>query len=520
MTAAIVAAILLVASPVGSWLSVTQILRQFDPGALIESLRELALQEILGATKNDKPAIRRCQAILSVMLTAAAKGDVEVVEDGLNAWRRILERYLERTSIVWSDPLLYWLYDRCGELCTQFAKESVGLTLPIVVRGVAALGETTASYRNQLNASFDEGTFLFATALRQVVIRSGGAPRPTAASEATAGLGAIAMACIRVEKFTTTQAPIAELRTVGLAAAPAVPDIASQVVVRLAEIILALSGSKTFDSMCPADAEEALSAMREITLAAKGKARLDPAHFLTAPMASTSLPLLCQRTARAAQESSDNAKARHWDGIANSAASLAIEILEDSTLNSSMRWNSIDAAGCVVLGLLAIPRLEPYIATIERICNTLTELATQDDGRLHALGVLDVLLRAIYTAWTATKMKELRSLLTNAAAKIEGADERQRIRMSPIARRIGAIALGCDDEELAQLMGNASLPEPETDSRQVRADDHAFELRDSILPSLVGRPGLDLPPISNGYHDKANQARLLELARRAHPADA
>ena len=281
-TSGVVAILLAATSLVESWFAITQLLNYFDATVIIESLKVDALAAIEREPDKSSAAIQPSQAILNLILIAARKGDVEVVGSGLAAWNDILGRYLASASIVYGDPYLYWLEGRCGELVEEYAQQSIGLVLPVVVRGIGYLARSTASSRNPLNAALDEGTALFVRTLRSAVMITGQAPRSTAAGEAIEGIGAASLACLDVGKFTVAQFPIDELKTIGLAASTLAPGIASQSTIKLCETALALAKANSNDVMRLADAEVAVGAIDEIALRTIPRSGLDPIHFLTA----------------------------------------------------------------------------------------------------------------------------------------------------------------------------------------------------------------------------------------------
>jgi hypothetical protein len=514
LTSGLVASALGLASLVESWFAIRQLFDQFDPTSLILLMRDAALLKV--AQQEDKAAapIASSQAILNLILVSAARGDVEVISVGLESWNEILRDYLSSASIVFDDEFLTWLYARSHELTAQYAKESVGLVLPVVVDGIAALGRTTASYRNPLNQAVDDGTAFFTDVLKSVVLISGRAPRSPAADRAVLGIGSIGSACIAAGKFEVLQFPIDELTAIGKAAAEPAQHVASRAVTQLTHLAIELAETDSRNVMCSADAESAVKGIRAIV--PKGRGNLSPAHFLTAPMATDNLPRLCQLLARAAARTG-GVEGRSWDSIAWLAADLAANILEDPAINPGMRWNSVQAAGSVILGLLAVGRPKPYLTVIRRICKDLAELAVTDDGRLSADEVLAPVLLLIYESSRETGEPELKIILEEAAQAIKGADPQMRSRLAPIARQLGATALHRGDRESATLMAQASVLRSSSASRQVETIGDAFSLGGSRrLAGGMARPELQMPAIPDDYLDEDTQKEFLALEREMH----
>ncbi|MGH7685697.1 MAG: hypothetical protein ACREN2_02610 [Candidatus Dormibacteria bacterium] len=504
MTSGVVVAILLAASLLESWIAVSEQLRQFDPVPIIEALAAATVKQLPFDPAAAGVAIDRSLGILDITLIRAVKGDVHVVRAGLAAWNRILGAYLRSQTIVWNDRYLLWLYARCSELCETYAKESVGLVLPVIVEGISHLAQTTAAWRNPLNADVDEGTALLVDTLKKAAALSANA-RSTAADQATSGIGSIAKSCLEAEKFNVAQIPIADLTELGRTAAGVATEIASRAAMELSGILLRLAGSSSHDVMCVSDVEDAIKGIREIALSVP--MRLGPVHFLTAPLADDNLPRAIQALALAAGRR-DERDARPWQAVTLQAAYVAVEVIDNLDLNIGMRWYSVEAAACVVLGLLATHRWQPYIEPIRRIFTRLIDLAIEDDGRLHAIEPLDSVALALYEE-SRSSDGELRAILTRLAETIEATDQRTRARLAPILRRVGATALYYGDEELANVMAKASVPEPRSLSKQPRTLADAFVLRGVPLGlRTMTRPGLYLPPESTHFEDRASQEKF------------
>jgi hypothetical protein len=513
LTSGAAASVVLVASLLESWFAVTKLLRQFDPVNLIHALQKDAIDRMQPEEDRSTPAVRLSQAILNLLLQGASKGDVEVVAEGLAAWNAILARYLEGASLVWDDPYLYWLSPRCEELIERYARESVGLLLPEVVDGVAALGRTTGSYRNPLNAALDDGTRLFTNALTTAVVAAGGAVRSPAAVAAAQGVGSIGMACIEARKFTTLQGPVKALTVIGRVTAGPAVHVAGRATVELATLLIALARSDSVDVMRAADAESAIEGIREIVQTPSGGP--DPAHFLTAPLAEANLPLICQSLARAAGDQPDNYRRGKWDRMARSAAELALGIMADAPADAILRMNALDTVGCVALGILALGRLDPYGDVLARISEELLQTTLRDDdGRVEHI-VASVFL-AIYVASEPPQPGELRTMILGMARVIRGAEDRGRPQLAPLARQLGATAIHRGDLEMAQVMAAASLPEPPTGPRQLREDGEQFMLSGGVELPFTRRPGLDLPEIPRDYLSVDAQGKFLEMERIAH----
>ena len=170
-----------------------------------------------------------------------------------------------------------------------------------------------------------------------------------------------------------------------------------------------------------------------------------------------------------------------------------------------------------MLGLIAAERMQPYLELIRRICNQLVALCLDDDSHRNADDVLPSVLLAVYEA--SRTLSDLRQIVIEAAEALKDADARQRIRLSPIARQIGATALNRGDTELATVMAEAALPKPPTDSRQISSAGEAFRMASAIRPAgPIPRPGLVFPVIPTDYLDPASQTAFLELEAQVHTA--
>jgi hypothetical protein len=513
LTCGAAASILLVASLLESWFAVTKLLRQFDPVNLIQALQDQALLLMRREKARSGSAIQFSQAILNLLLQGAGKGDVEVVTAGVAGWNAILGGYLDGASLVWSDPYVYWLFPRCEELIERYAGESVGLLLPEVVTGVAALGRTTATYRNPLNAAVDEGTAFFTQALTTAARAASTAVRSPAAGAAVQGIGSIGMACVGASKFTTLQGPIKSLTVIGEVTSSTASHIAGRVTVELATLLVALARSDSSDVMRPAVAESAVDGLCEVVKASGGAS--DPTHVLTAPLAEMNLPLICQTLARAGGNEPNNYRRGKWDRMALAVAELGLRAMTDTSQDVMMHMNTVDTVACSALGILAGGHVEPYLGVLDRMSKSLLQ-SVRGDGGIEAQLVAFVFL-AIYCASDPPQPGALRDTALEAARVLGEADDRDRLQLAPLARQLGATAIHRGDPAMAQLMAAASMPEPPTGSKQIRDGREKFAFAGGFdLPAYVGRPGLDLPEIPRDYLSADAQREFLALERAAY----
>jgi hypothetical protein len=428
------------------------------------------------------------------------------------AWNTILERYMSTTSIVWYDEYLYWLYPRCEELIEQHAKESVGLILPSIVEGVTALGVTTAGQRNTLNANFDEGTFLFIEALKNVVRLAGLAKRSPAGQMAAKGATDIGMACLTTGKFAVLQAPIDALTQIGKATTTSAIDVSGRAGIGLANLVLQLAQVRTFDVMCRADAEEAVGALCQIV--AQPGTGLGTAHYLVAQLSDVSLPLLVQVLARAEDmDDGTPARRRRWDSLASTMADLCLRIADDPNVDQFVRSNALDAAGGIVLALLSVEHRESILEIVQRICAWATDLTLTNKGREGTPTLLAVLCLATYCASDPPADNALRAVSLQVADRVAKADSKTRVRLSPILRQIGATALHYEDTGMAEVMAGATLSRPPTPLGPGRVlGPELFEVGGGYrLFPQIARPGVDVSPLPAFHKDQSLQAKFLEL---------
>lgn len=515
MSAGAVGAVLILASLVQSWRALSQLLRQFDPLNLVRLQRDVAISRLHGTTDRVGAVTGPSNAILNLILVAAQRSDADLVAAGLRAWEEILTAYCRSRPLSFSDDYLYWLIARSEELVERYMQESVGFMLPVIVDGIGRLGAAIARYRNPLNADVDEGTPMFGRLLLEVVQRSGTVRRPVAAHDAVQGLISMAQRCIESAKQAVAQVPIQNLRDAAMWAGQTAPAIASQATIGLTRVLVAVADSNPFDVMRPSNADDIVTAIRDIARAVRREP--SPAHFLTAPMSEQTLPRLAQTLWLAAEREGDEREAITWVAMAAVLDELCLEIATQDTFDRMVRANAVESCGCVVLGSFAVQRRE-LVAEVPRvIVPTLLELALRDDGRLRAVEALAPCLLATYIASGPPADGHYRSLVGDVLTRVATEEQRIRQRLAPVMRQLGATALHFDDSAMAELAARASVPARRGLSRQVRVLGDEFHVGGPLSSyGRLGRPGVRLPQIPEHYRDEDVQIRYEQLESRVH----
>lgn len=516
MTSGAVGGVVLLASMIQSWRALTQLLHHFDPLGLIQVRRAEAVDHLNKAEHPDAVATTAAQTILSLMLSGAAKGDTDVIAEGMAAWNVLLLSYLKVAVLSWSDPLVSWIYARSEELVEQYAQESVGLVLPVVVEGLEALGKTTASYRNPVNPDFDEATWQMVRVLKTAVQVSGASRRSPAAPIAARGVGSIGQACVAASKFTTLQHPVSVLTQIGLGTATPAIDVASQASIALANLVILLANTESKDVMRYANAETATDGLQKIALAAGGE--IGPAHFLVAPLSQSSLPRICQVLECAAAREPDATQAANWDRLASRMASFCCDLSNNAEVGHIVRCNAVESTGALIHGLLAVPLRQSIIELIERTTTRLLRVALEDaDGRLSADQALSEALLAMYYAANAEPIatEAPRQVVLTTINATEQADEQMRWRLARGFRKIGAAAIQYGDNETAMAVAKAAPPRRPSMSKQIRLVEDAFEFPfGRSNTNLLTARGLVVQDWPNHHLNPQHQRAYLEVEQQ------
>lgn len=523
MAAGVAATLLLTVGLAEDGIVLVELLGRFDPIRLIALQSDRAAHAI--TVKVGTPAdrmIKAAQPILDITVKAADKGDIEVIAEATEAFRRILELYLSKVVPVYGDELLYWLFARCEELVATYAPKSSGLVLPTLVEGITQLGKETARHRNPLNDALDEGTYYACRVLEAVVAASVTAVLSPAAQQATIAVGTIADICLQSRKLITAQEPIRVLRRIGTSTASGSPEVAARSSSGLARLIIRLADTEPTELMAVGDADDAVNGL--IAIIDAENSGPDPAHFLTAPMAENSISRVCYAVASAAHQ---DKRAKHWtkwDSICAGLADLCFSLPTRRNIRNidwMVRSNAADCCEEILLVLLRLPYRDVQMKIVAERFPRYVEMALGDsDGRLHTdAGLAELLLTAYYQS-RETKPAEpiLRTLIYDAASAIGGLDGRMRRRLSPALRLVGAAAIRHGDVDMAEAMAKVALPPPPSLSKQIKVPIDLFEVGWGP-PTVLHRPHLPELSLPSDHLYSPSQAEYLEVEQRAHRGD-
>ncbi len=492
-----------------------EFLQRFDPIRLLRLIREsarAALQRVDAHTESS--VVSTVQPILDLIIRGAEKSDTEVVEEGMSAWRHVLQRYLQVIEPGWNDQLLEWLFARCEELVETYAPRSAGVVLPTLIVGTRELGVVCARYVNPLNRDLDMGTHSACRVLRRAVLRSINAHLSPSADLATAGITRLGEACIEVGKVTTLQEPIRILRSIGTSTTETWPHVASRACAGLAQLAIEVAETGAQHIMAEECVGQAIEGIAEMV--GHPDQWAGPANAVTVPLGTYTLPRLCRALAGAGAQDRDAGNWTRWDGLLEGAADVAFGMPGRDNLSIAIRSNALQCCQEFLLVLLSLPYRQVSTKIVADRFKPFVAVAIADDGRLHGKRLLgELLLFAYYRSFELAEARLLlRQLITESASSIAGLDVRHRRRLVPILRRVGAAAIHLGDDEIAQAMAKASLPPQPTRSKAIHLPEDLFEPGDWWGETFHHRPGLPDLRLKNHHLDSEAQRKYLELERQ------
>ncbi len=481
-----------------------ELLEQFDPVRIIRNQTSDALAE-LRSSRGPAPAavIASGEPLRDVAARAAAREDPVVVTEALNGLDRILGRYLELHVPVYSDEFLGWLFRYLEELLER-TTGSLAVQMALV-DGAAMLGSRCALYRNPLNDSLDEGTAYSSELLAAVVKRADEARMRPLSEVATRAIVRLATDCVRAEKCLVAAELLRQLSDIAPTPGGQDLNVAAVISNGIAALVLAAS-QHPHDQAADLLAGEGVQALE--ALVATDHRRLGPAHWLTAPLAENSIQRVVLELARVSS-SRLHGGADGWVQACEAAIGLCFSMPNNRDLPVMIRLGAADACEECLVSLISLGLAEVGGLTVEELVRQYVALALADtNGRFHTpAGLRDILLWA-FTASEPSETDPFRASILVAVENISAAADDVRVRLSPVMRSVGAVALLGGDDKLARLCAGATM-RLETAIRSPSfdvLDQHNFH-----------RPGIPAPSKEHERLEAKARAHYLELEAEIKP---